>query len=111
LWRGERPSAADARLFEALAVAVANAGPRDPAVHAARCGAVGGSTAAASLMAALAAGAGRLGGGQEIALAMQLWSECGTDFAAWQHALAKPADGRASRSEERRVGKECRSRW
>lgn len=93
LWRGEQSSAADARLLEALAVAIANAGPRDPAVHAAMCGGVGGSPAAASLMAALAVGAGSLGGGQEIVLAMQAWQSCGTDLAAWQRAAnAQPAE-------------------
>ncbi|MBT9597497.1 MAG: citryl-CoA lyase [Vitreoscilla sp.] len=90
LWQGERPSPAAARLFEALAVALANAGPRDAAVHAAMCGAVGGSPAAACLMAALAVGAGRFGGGQEVALAMQLWQRGGTDLAAWQQALGDP---------------------
>jgi citrate synthase len=96
LWRGEKPSAADAELLNALAVALANAGPRDPAVHAAMCGGVGGSPAAASLMAALAVGAGRLGGGQEIALAMQAWRDCGTEITAWRRALAEPSDQRIS---------------
>ena len=96
LWRGERPSAAEAGLLQALAVALANAGPRDPAVHAAMCGGVGGSPAAASLMAALAVGAGRLGGGQEISLALQAWQACGTDLAAWRAALAAPAAAPAS---------------
>lgn len=90
LWQGERPSPAAARFFEALAVALANAGPRDAAVHAAMCGAVGGSPAAACLMAALAVGAGRLGGGQEVALAMQLWQRGGTDLPAWRLALGEP---------------------
>lgn len=90
LWRGERPAPADARLLDALAVALANGGPRDPAVHAAMCGAVGGSPAAACLMAALGVGAGRLAGGQEVALAVQAWQRCGTDAAAWQTMLARP---------------------
>src|SRR5204863_9706867 len=47
LFRDEAPSPAQARLFETLAVALANPGPRDPSVHAAMCGGVGGSTAAA----------------------------------------------------------------
>jgi citrate synthase len=96
LWRGERPAPADARLVEALAVALANPGPRDPSVHAAMCGGVGGSPAAASLMAALAVGAGRLGGGQELASALQLWQSCGLDLAKWQRAVAQPARNRAS---------------
>src|SRR5205814_8308814 len=59
LFLGETPSRQQATLLNALAVALANAGPRDPAVHAAMCAGVGGSTAAASLMAALAVGAGQ----------------------------------------------------
>jgi citrate synthase len=90
LWRGERPDAADARLLDALAVTLANAGPRDPAVHAAMCGAVGGSPAAACLMAALGVGAGRLSGGQEIALCVATWQRCDTDEPAWQEALRRP---------------------
>jgi citrate synthase len=63
LFREEAPTAAQADLLEALAVALANPGPRDASVHAAMCGSVCGSTAAASLMAALAVGAGQLAGG------------------------------------------------
>jgi len=91
LLRGEAPSREQADLLEALAVALANAGPRDAAVHAAMCGGVGGSTAASCLIAALAVGAGQLGGGREVFLAMQRWAECGTDLQAWQAALEAPA--------------------
>jgi citrate synthase len=73
LFREEAPSDAQARLLEALAVALANAGPRDAAVHAAMCSGLGGSPAAAALMAALAVGAGRHGGAQEVAAAMTIW--------------------------------------
>lgn len=90
LFRGEAPSRAQADLLETLAVALANPGPRDASVHAAMCGGVGGSTAASCLMAALAVGAGALGGGREIFLALQAWAACGTDLAAWQARLATP---------------------
>jgi len=96
LLRGEAPSAGEAALLEALAVALANAGPRDAAVHAAMCGGVGGSTAASCLIAALAVGAGQLGGGRDIVLAMQRWAACGTDLSAWQRDLATPAPEVAS---------------
>jgi citrate synthase len=76
LLRGEAPDAAQARLLEALAVALANPGPRDPMVHAAMCGGVGGSHAAASLIAALAVGAGQSGGAREVRLAMKAWQAC-----------------------------------
>jgi citrate synthase len=87
LFREEAPTAAQADLLEALAVALANPGPRDASVHAAMCGGVGGSTAAASLMAALAVGAGQLAGGHEVFLAMEGWAACGTDLDAWRKRL------------------------
>lgn len=90
LFRGERPSAAEARTLEILAIAIANPGPRDPSVHAAMASGVGGSPAAASLMAALAAGAGVSGGAREVYQAMQLWSQAQCDLAAWESALAEP---------------------
>lgn len=96
LFRGEAPSAAQADLLEILAVALANPGPRDPAVHAAMCGGVGGSPAAASLISALAVGAGQLGGGREIYLATEAWTACGMDLNAWVSRLATPAANLAS---------------
>jgi citrate synthase len=91
LLRGERPDGTARRLLELLCVALANAGPRDPAVHAAMAAAVGGSPAAAALTAALAVGAGSYGGGREVLLAMQAWERNGRDLAAWADALARPA--------------------
>lgn len=93
LFRGEAPTPGQARLLEGLAVALANPGPRDAAVHAAMCGGVGGSTSASCLMAALAVGAGASGGAREVLLAMEDWIQCGTDLALWQTGLAaKPVD-------------------
>jgi citrate synthase len=92
LLRGEAPTPAQAQLLEALAVALANAGPRDPAVHAAMCAGAGGSVAAASLMAALAVGAGQYTGAREVFLAMHDWADCGTDLARWRERLvSRPA--------------------
>jgi citrate synthase len=88
LLRGEAPSARDARLLEALAVALANPGPRDASVHAAMCGGVCGSTAAATLVAALSVGAGVNGGARELLLAMQGWAACGTSVEAWQAQIS-----------------------
>ncbi|HVY31792.1 MAG TPA: hypothetical protein VHB79_34890 [Polyangiaceae bacterium] len=90
LFRGEAPSPAQAAALDILAVALGNAGPRDSAVHAAMCAGVGGSVAAASLMAALAVGSGSLGGSREVALAMQAWRDCKTDLGAWQRRWASP---------------------
>jgi citrate synthase len=88
LFRNEAPTASQADMLEALAVALANPGPRDASVHAAMCGGVCGSTAASSLMAALAVGAGQLSGGREVFLAMEGWIECGTDLDAWRNWFA-----------------------
>jgi citrate synthase len=86
--RGEAPSLAQERLLDTLAMALANAGPRSPAVHAAMCGGVAGSTAAASLIAALSVGAGGYCGAREVLLAMQHWRACGNDLPQWQAQLA-----------------------
>lgn len=91
LFQTDAPGALQADMLEALAVALANPGPRDASVHAAMCGGVGGSTAASSLMAALAVGAGQLSGGREIFLAMEGWAYCGTRLDEWQKHLAHPA--------------------
>lgn len=88
LFRGEAPTPGQAGLLEGLAVALANPGPRDAAVHAAMCGGVGGSTSASCLMAALAVGAGSSGGAREVRLAMEHWIERGADLARWQAGLA-----------------------
>jgi citrate synthase len=84
LLRGEAPSREQAALLEDLAVALANPGPRDPAVHAAMASATGGATAAAALMAALAVGAGRQGGARDVFEAVIGWGQCGFDLPAWQ---------------------------
>lgn len=91
LFRGERPTSVQARVLEDLAIVLANPGPRDPSVTAAMSGGAGGSTYASCLMAALAAGAGQLGGAHEVARAMEAWKKCGQDLAAWREFLSRPA--------------------
>lgn len=88
LFRDTLPGPAERDMLEALAVALANPGPRDPSVHAAMCGGVAGSAAAASLMAALAVGAGRNGGAREVFDAMSVWDLCQTDLASWPQRVA-----------------------
>jgi citrate synthase len=90
LFKGEKPAPAQARLLENLAVALANPGPREASVHAAMSGGTGGSTHASCLMAALAVGAGQLGGAHEVALAVACWQTCGTDLTAWRERLQNP---------------------
>lgn len=92
LLRDELPPAPSLDMLEALAVGLANPGPRDASVHAAMCGGVGGSAAAASLAAALAVGAGRNGGAREVFDAMLMWQECGADPARWA-TWRGPVDG------------------
>jgi len=48
-----------------------------------------GSTAASSLMAALAVGAGSLSGGREVFFSMQGWQNCGTNLDAWRTWLSQ----------------------
>ena len=91
LMRPELPAASALDALEALAVALANPGPRDPSVHAAMCAGVGGSPAASALIAALAVGAGRNGGAREVHDAMTMWRRCGPDLAAWRNYLAASA--------------------
>jgi citrate synthase len=90
LFRGERPSQQQAKLLEGLAIALANPGIREPSVHAAMSGGAGGSTNAACLMAALAVGAGQLGGAHEVYRAMEYWQQCGCDLSAWREMLLHP---------------------
>lgn len=91
LFRGERPGRAHAKALEVLAIALANPGPRDASVHAAMATGVSGTPAAASLIAALAPGAGSHGGAREVRLAMDAWIEHGCSLPGWQAALAAPA--------------------
>jgi citrate synthase len=88
LFRDELPGVAALDMLEALAVGLANPGPRDPSIHAAMCGGVGGSGAAASLIAALSVGAGRNRGAREVFDAMTAWDCCGTDLNAWSSYFA-----------------------
>ena len=84
LLRSELPAGPELDVLEALAVALANPGPRDGSVHAAMCGGVGGAPAASALMAALAVGAGRSGGAREVHDAMTMWQRHGPDLDAWR---------------------------
>src|SRR4051812_24956634 len=96
LFKGEAASPSARAALDILAVALANPGPREPSVHAAMCGGVGGSVAAASLMAAVAVGAGSLGGAREVALAMEGWRACGKDLEAWRARWTHPPAEAAS---------------
>ena len=90
LFLGERPEPWRERMMETLWMALANPGPRDHSVRAAMKGGVGGSGAAASLMAALAVGAGGLGGAREVFEAMKWWAALGPDLEKWRRWIAEP---------------------
>ena len=90
LFKLEKPAAQQAKLLETIAVAIANPGIRDHSVLAAMNAGVGGSTAASTLMAALAVGAGQYGGAREVYLLLKLWKQCGTNLDSWKQALNKP---------------------
>ena len=92
LFKQQRPTSEQVSLLENLAVAIANPGPRDASVRAAMNAGVGGSTRAASLMAALAVGAGQNGGAHEVAICMEYWLSCGADLNAWQNLISNPAE-------------------
>lgn len=95
LLRGDRPEPAAARAFAALAVALANPGPRSPAVHAAMATGASGATSAASLIAALASGAGAYDGARDLFLCMQAWQDATPDD--WEAAtLTPPAPTRST---------------
>jgi citrate synthase len=87
LFTQRQATALEARLLNDLAIALGNPGPRDHGVQAAMSAAAGGSTMAACLMAAIAVGAGQLGGAREIYYCMLLWQECCQDLAKWQTQL------------------------
>lgn len=90
LFKGERPSKEQGRALEILSIAIANPGPRDPAVHAAMCGGVGGSTSASILIAALSVGAGSYGGAREVFLMTQFWQQRTTNLTLWCELLNNP---------------------
>ena len=96
LFKLEKPTKDQAELFESIAVSIANPGIRDHSVRAAMNAGVGGSTSASALMAALAVGAGQLGGAREVYLCMQSWNKCHRDINKWKHRIKNPPkEGRA----------------
>lgn len=87
LFKQEQPGSAQTMLLNRLVIAVANAGPRDHGVQAAMSAGAGGAGAAASLMAAVASGAGSFNGAKEIYLLRCAMDECRQDFARWQEYI------------------------
>ncbi|NQZ10011.1 MAG: citryl-CoA lyase [Algicola sp.] len=94
LFTGLRASSMQAQLLEKIAVAIANPGMRDLSIRAAMNGGVGGSTAAASLIAALGTGAGQLGGAREVYTLVESWHKYQTNFDLWITFLKDPNKNR-----------------
>ena len=88
LFKHARPTREQKSLLNVLAIAVANPGPREHSVQAAMSAGAGGSGAAACLMAAIAVGAGNLGGAREVFHMMQAWECCGNDIHQWREHLS-----------------------
>ncbi|WP_289155073.1 citryl-CoA lyase [Porticoccus sp. W117] len=83
LFKLEKPTRQQAALLEGLAVVLANPGLRDHSVRAAMNAGVGGSTHASALMAAIAVGAGNLGGGRDVYWAVQYFQKCDRQIDQW----------------------------
>ncbi len=92
MFKGEKPTEAQAKLLEKLAIALANPGPREASVRAAMNGGVAKAAHASSLMAALAVGAGQYGGSHEVYIVHALFAKCGFDLEIWREELLKPSD-------------------
>jgi citrate synthase len=92
LFKLEKPLPWQSKLLEAIAIAIANPGPRDLGVRAAMNGGVGGSTAASCLMAALAPSAGKNGGAREVYQVMRLWQQCEFELTQWKQSLSTYQD-------------------
>jgi citrate synthase len=90
LFKGHRPTTAQAKFLQVIAIALANPGPRDPSVHAAMGVGTTGGHAAAALIAALSVGAGSYTGAREIFIAMEYWESRGNDLAVWCQLLSSP---------------------
>lgn len=90
LFTGAKPAPEESRLFEVLGIALANLGPRNASVRAAMNAGVGGAPAAASLISALAVGAGQTGGTREIYMLTQWFHELGLCVELWEKQLANP---------------------
>jgi citrate synthase len=90
LLTGDRATSEQQALLEKVAITIANPGMRDESIRAAMNAGVGGSTAAASLIAALGVGAGQYGGAREVFTLVEQWHKLGCKLTAWQNFLQEP---------------------
>jgi citrate synthase len=94
MFLGEKPTKTDAKLFETLAISLANLGPRDASVRAAMNAAVGGAPAASALISALAIGAGQTGGCREVFTLTRWFERHGLCIKNWLVQLQHPNSDR-----------------
>lgn len=92
LFLGKRPTKLQCSLFEKLGIALANPGPREASVRAAMNAGVAGTPPSSALIAAIGVGSGQYGGAQEVAIAVDLWGECGKDLTNWAQQLHRSDD-------------------
>lgn len=92
LFKLELPTPQQEKLLETIAVAVANPGIRDHSVRAAMDAGVGGSTRASALIAAVAVGAGNLGGGREVVQMIRLWLRHECNLSGWLNHISAPPE-------------------
>jgi len=92
LFKQQQPTPEQSALLQGLAIALANPGPRDHSVRAAMSAGVGGSTHASALIAAIAVGAGNLGGSREVFHALEYWQQCQTSLKSWEQLIKQPPE-------------------
>ncbi|BDX06783.1 hypothetical protein [Planctobacterium marinum] len=94
LFTGNKPSQEQVYLFDCMAVALGNAGPRDLAIRAAMNSGVGGAPAAANLMSFLSVAAGNYEGGHELHYLVSCFKQFHFQEEKWLEAFKNPNQSR-----------------
>lgn len=94
LFVGEKPTKFQSSLLEKIAIVLCNPGLRDNSVRAAMNAGVGGSTAASSMISAIATGAGQYGGAREVYSLVESWHSNADDIEKWKKFLKNPNEQR-----------------
>ena len=92
LFKQQQPTPEQSALLRGLAIALANPGPRDHSVRAAMSAGVGGSTHASAMIAAIAVGAGNLGGAREVFHVLEYWQQCQNSLEIWEQLIKQPPE-------------------
>lgn len=86
----QRPDFRQQHILEKLAIALANAGPKNEAVRAAMNGGAVECSAVTSLIAALGVNSGLLGGSREVFLLMEAFNKYELDLDSWKDYMNNP---------------------